>query len=155
MKCRHVQRKLSAYFDGELSEKEASYVSKHLSECQVCQQEAASLSSVWERLGEIQEIEPAPYFWTRLNAKISEVGEQLPVWDVIFGGLNRYLVPATLIAASFLGIWIGSALHNVYYSGTTEAWEQVATSLHLDALEDFPDQSVGSAYMELALNQSE
>jgi len=155
MRCRRVQRRLSAFLDGELSEKMAAQIAEHLSGCPHCQQEAESLSSVWEQLEEMHEIDPAPFFWTRLNARIAQAEERRFSLDKVGGMLNRLLVPATAIAASVVGLWIGGALHDIYEEGQPEPWEQVATALHLDALDDFPAESIGLAYMELVSNQDE
>ena len=153
MKCREIQGKLSAFLDGELSEKEASRIAKHLSGCQKCQREAASLSSVWDQLGEIREVDPSPYFWTRLDARITQAEEQHFSLGKVWVGLNRLLLPATAIAASVIGLWIGGAIYDVHQGKQPEAWEQVATSLYLDVLDAFPSQSIGSTYVELVSDQ--
>lgn len=155
MKCRTIQRKLSAFLDGELPEKTTSRISEHLSKCPTCQQEAASLSSVWEGLEEMHAIDPSPYFWTRLSARIAQAEEQRFPLKEIWGMLHRLLVPATAIAASVVGLWIGGVLYDIYQEDQPEAWEQVTTVLHLDALDDFPAESIGLAYIELASNQDE
>ena len=150
MKCRKIQRTLSAFLDGELSEKKAMHVAEHLSRCPTCQQEATSLSSAWEALGEIREVDPSPYFWTRLSGRIAQVEERR------FGGvLHRLLVPAAVIAASVAGFWIGGTLYDLYREDPLEASEKVVTSLHVDALDDFPAESIGLAYMQMVSNQGE
>lgn len=153
MRCRTVQRKLSAFLDGELSEKKTSRIAEHLSGCPNCQQEVASLSSVWKRLGERHAVDPSPYFWTRLSARIAQVEERRFSLDKVGGILNRLLVPATAIAASLVGFWVGGALYDVHREDQPDEWKQVTASLYLDALDDFPVQSIGSAYMELVSDQ--
>ena len=155
MRCRRVQRRLSAFLDGELSEKQTSRIAEHLSGCPNCQQEVASLSSVWEQLGETHEVDPSPYFWTRLSARIAQAEERRFSLDNVLGMLNRLLVPATVVAASVVGLWIGGALYDVQRGDEPEVWEQVTASLYLDVLDDFPGQSIGSAYMELVSDQGE
>lgn len=155
MRCRKVQRTLSAFLDGELSEQKASYITEHLSRCPTCQQEMVSLSSVWKRLGEIHEVAPSPYFWTRLNARIAQAEERHFPLSQVWGRLNRLLVPATAIAALVVGLWIGGTLYDVHQENQAEKWEQAVTSLHLDALDDFPAESIGLAYMELVSDQGE
>ena len=149
MRCQKVERKLSAFLDGELSEKKASRIAEHLSGCQHCQQEAASLSSAWKRLEEMGEVDPSPYFWTRLNARIAVVEDRRFSLDKVRGILNRLLVPATAIAALVVGLWIGGAFYDVHWEDKPDLWEQATTSLYLDALDDFPAQSISLAYMEL------
>ena len=152
MRCQKVKRKLSAFLDGELSERKASRIAEHLSGCQHCQQEAAFLSSVWERLEEMREVDPSPYFWTRLNARIAQVEDRRFSLDKVRGILNRLLVPATAVAALVVGLWIGGALYDVHWVDKPDLWEQATASLYLDALDDFPAQSIGLAYTELVFD---
>jgi anti-sigma factor RsiW len=154
MRCRAIQRKLSAFLDGELSEKQTARITRHLSRCTACAQEAASLSSVWEALGESQEIVPSPYFWTHLSARIAQAEEGRFSLGGMWGTLNRLLIPATGIIASVVGLWLGGMLHNLY-ERPSERREQVASVLHVDALDDFPSESIGLAYMELVSAQEE
>ena len=155
MRCRRVRRRLSAFLDGELSEKQASQMAEHIAACPDCQQEVASLSSVWEQLGERREVDPSPYFWTRLRARIAQAEERRFSLDHVLGMLSRLLVPATTVAASVVGLWIGGALYDIYGEDRLDPWEQAATVLHLDALDDFPAESIGLAYMELVSDQGE
>ncbi len=152
MRCQKVKRKLSAFLDGELSEKKASRIAEHLSGCQNCQQEVAFLSSLWERLEEMREVDPSPYFWTRLNARITQAEERSFSLDRVRGILDRLLVPATAIAALVVGLWIGGALYEVHWEDKPNLWEQATASLYLDALDDFPAQSIGLAYTELVFD---
>ena len=153
MKCEQVQRRLSAFLDGELSKKQASRISEHVSGCPHCQQEAESLSAAWEQLGEMQEVHPSPHFWIKLNARIAQVEQRRFSLDKVRRFLDRLLVPATVVAASVFGLWIGGALYDVQRTDEPEVWEQVTASLYLDALDDFPAGSIGSVYMELISDQ--
>lgn len=153
MRCRTIQRKLSVFLDGELSEKQASRIAEHLSGCPVCQQRAESLSSLWEQLGEMREIDPSPYFWTRLSARIAQTEERRFSLDKVRGMLDRMLLPATAVAAAAIGLWIGGSLCDVYRTDRSHELNQAVASLYLDALDDFPDQSIGSAYVELISDQ--
>jgi len=51
---RHVLKKLSAYLDSQLSEKEKFNVEKHISECDICSQELARLKLVSDKLKEVK-----------------------------------------------------------------------------------------------------
>ena len=155
MRCRKVQRKLSGFLDGELSGKKAARIAEHLSHCSRCQQEAAALSSAWEQLGKVPEIEFSPYFWTRLSARIAQAEQQRFALGKVWRALDRLLVPTTVIAASVVGLWVGGSLYDIYQEDQPQPWEQVAEALHLDALDDFPGESIGLAYMELMSDQGE
>ena len=153
MRCRTVQRKLSAFLDGEVPEKMTSQITEHLSGCPACREEAASLSAVWKGLEEMREIDPSPYFWTRLNARIAQAERRRFSPDRVWRMLSRTLVPVTGVTAAVIGLWIGGALYDVYQPDRTDEWDQVASALYLDTLDDFPAQSIGSAYMELVSDQ--
>ena len=155
MKCQQVQRRLSAFLDGELSKKQASRISEHVSGCPHCQQETESMTAAWKQLGAMRKVDPSPHFWIKLNARIAQVEERRFSLEKIRGFLDRLLVPATVIAASVVGLWIGGALYDVQRADESEVWEQVTASLYLDALDDFPAQSIGSAYMELLSDQDD
>ena len=60
MKCRNVQKKLSAYQDGELEPREQEQVRSHLLSCQVCREQFAEFERVWQTLGGLEEIHPDP-----------------------------------------------------------------------------------------------
>ena len=155
MKCEQVQRRISAFLDGELSKKQASRIAGHLSGCPRCRQEAESMTSAWEQLEKMPEVDPSPHFWIKLNARIAQVEERRFSLEKVRGFLDRLLVPATVVAASVVGLWIGGALYDVQRADEPEVWEQVTASLYLDVLDDFPAHSIGSDYMELISDQDD
>ena len=70
MKCRSVQKKLSAYQDGELKPLEQEEISRHLLSCRSCREEYEKLERVWQTLGGLEEIRPDPWFYRQLVTKI-------------------------------------------------------------------------------------
>ena len=155
MKCEQVQRRISAFLDGELSKKQASRISEHISGCPHCQQEVESMTAAWEQLGEMHEVDPSPHFWIKLNARIVQVEERRFSLEKVRGFLDRLLVPATVVVASVVGLWIGGALYDVQRVDEPEVWEQVTASLYLDVLDDFPAHSIGSDYVQLLSDQDD
>ena len=69
MKCRSVQRKLSAYQDKELKSEEHEQVKSHLLSCRSCREQYAELERVWQTLGELEEIHPDPWFYRQVVEK--------------------------------------------------------------------------------------
>jgi anti-sigma factor RsiW len=51
MKCRNIQKKLSAYQDRELEPREQEQVRSHLLICRACREQVAELERVWQTLG--------------------------------------------------------------------------------------------------------
>ena len=112
MKCRNVQKKLSAYQDTELETHEREQVKEHLLNCRTCREQHAEFSLVWQTLGELEEIHPDPWFYRQIVRKIKEPRKQR-----LFPSLQWVprLLPAPVIASILLviGILVGTYLGNV------------------------------------------
>jgi predicted anti-sigma-YlaC factor YlaD len=112
MKCRGVQKKFSAYQDGELEPLEQEQVRNHLLSCRACREQFAELERVWQTLGGLEEIHPAPWFYQQIVRKIKEPREQR-----FFPSLQWVprLLPAPVIVFILLvvGILTGTYLGNI------------------------------------------
>ena len=112
MKCRIVQKKLSAYQDTELETHEREQVKEHLLNCRTCREQHAEFSRVWQTLGELEEIHPDPWFYQQIVRKIKEPREQR-----LFPSLQWVprLLPAPVIVFILLvvGILTGTYLGNI------------------------------------------
>ena len=75
MKCRTVQKKLSAYQDRELKPREQEEVAGHLAGCRDCCAQYAQLEKVRLTLAELAEIRPDPWFYRQVVGKIREPRE--------------------------------------------------------------------------------
>jgi anti-sigma factor RsiW len=109
MKCRSVQKKLSAYQDGELKPLEQEALSRHLLSCRSCRKEHEQLDRVWRTLGGLEEIRPDPWFYAQLVRKIKEHREHglLPVLQRVF---QTYGAPAIASIILVIGLAAGSYL---------------------------------------------
>jgi anti-sigma factor RsiW len=84
MRCRKIQKNLSAYMAGELAQRETERVREHLSACPGCVRELAELKQLHKRLERLEEISPSPgfeaQFWRRVKetkqAKVPEPSRQ-------------------------------------------------------------------------------
>jgi predicted anti-sigma-YlaC factor YlaD len=112
MKCRNIQKKLSAYQDMELEPREQEQVRSHLLSCRVCREQYAEFERVWQTLGGLEEIQPDPWFYRQIVRKIKESREQR-----FFPGLQWIprLLPARIIVSILLvvGILTGTYLGNI------------------------------------------
>jgi len=70
MRCRNIQKKLSAYQDRELEPKEQEQVKSHLLNCPTCREQFAELERAWQNLGELKGIQPDPWFYRQVIRKI-------------------------------------------------------------------------------------
>ena len=145
MKCRTIQRKLSAYMDEEVDKNQKTTIEEHLQHCQTCQQLLGELNKTWSLLSLLPEAESVPYFFTQLNAKLtSEKAGKRSKW------IDRVLIPATAIAVTVLGIIMGDIVgKNGELLAEQSVEDEIANALYLDSFDDFPTASLGEAYFDL------
>lgn len=83
MNCKKVKRKLSAYLDNELKEKEQSLISEHLKTCENCKKELNIFLEQNKFLMKLETIKPSidfkPNFWRKVRAIENPVIEKMPV----------------------------------------------------------------------------
>ena len=112
MKCRSVQKRLSAYQDRELEPTEQEQVRNHLLSCRACREQYAELERIWKIAGQLEEIHPDPWFYRQVIRKIKEPHEQR-----LFPSLKWVprLLPAPVIVFMLLvvGILTGTYLGNI------------------------------------------
>jgi anti-sigma factor RsiW len=113
MKCRNVQKKLSAYQDRELEPKEQEQVKSHLLSCRACREQYAEFERVWQTLKELQEIRPDPWFYSQLVRRVKEPRERvlLPSLQWVFQMLRTPAIASILLAIGILaGTYLGNTL---------------------------------------------
>jgi hypothetical protein len=143
VKCRKIQKRLSAWMDGELEPQVRSAVDAHLADCDQCRSRLAALQNAWDLAGMLPEPDSAPFLYTRIRARLES--EKAVQW---FAGIRRILVPVSMAAMLALGFWLGSFLGK-NGSGQINRWiegtDQVS-SIPLESFDDFPAYSTGDAY---------
>ena len=152
MKCSDVQKRLSAYMDGELVNEQRLGVETHLRECETCQRELQALKEAWELIGTLPEPELDFYFYKRLEARMVQGGEKRKsAW------IDRILIPASAVAAVILGIVVGSIVgrNGEWWGWDTAVEEEMVGSLYLDSFDAFPSSSLGEAYFGLASQEGD
>lgn len=147
MTCGEIQKRFSAYLDGELESDQKATMEVHLRGCEACQRALKTLTETWDLVVTIPEAESAPYFYTRLKARIASE-ERRRRW----GWVERVLVPASAVAVVILGVLVGSTVgrNGEGWAGEPSAEEKMVSSLYLDSFDDFPSTSLGEAYFGLA-----
>jgi anti-sigma factor RsiW len=113
MKCSSVQKRLSAYQDGELKPAEREEFNSHLLSCRSCREKYEQLERVWRSLEGLEQIRPEPGFYAQLVKRIGRQGEH-----GLFPALRRFfqVVGAPAIASVILviglvvGIYLGANL---------------------------------------------
>jgi anti-sigma factor RsiW len=112
MKCSKVQKRLSAFQDGELNSLEQRRVSEHLESCSACRERYAEMEKIWQALGDFKEIPPEPGFYGKVVKKINESSETpLPTG---FQWIFQYFSPSwTALALLIVGILTGTFFGNI------------------------------------------
>ena len=113
MKCRSVQKKLSAYQDNELETHERQQVTSHLLSCQACRKQYAELERVWKIVGQVEEIRLDPWSYQQIVRRIKEPREErlLPTRPHVFELFRTPVaVSIILIIGLLAGTYLGSIL---------------------------------------------
>jgi len=113
MKCRRVQRKLSAYQDGELAPLEQEELGRHLQICRACREEYEQLERVWQTLGGLEQISPGPWFYPQLVRKLKEPRKHglLPALQHVFRFIGVPAIASIILAIGLAaGSYLGSNL---------------------------------------------
>jgi hypothetical protein len=93
MDCVIARSWLFRLLDEELSSAERDRLQSHLDFCTSCTREWKILS-LPRRIGKsIPALEPSPFFYTRLRARLERESQSITIWQIILG-LSRQIVPA-------------------------------------------------------------
>lgn len=72
MNCRKVSRRLSAYIEDDLSSSDKARIEEHMQSCNSCRRRAADLKLIIEAAGQLDRVEPGPYFVNRVLCAINQ-----------------------------------------------------------------------------------
>lgn len=157
MKCRRVQKRLSAFQDGELKPHEREKVANHLEACAICREQYAGLEKVWRALGELPEIHPETGFYGQLVKKINEPYENRfrAGFQWIFELFSSPIANGTLL---LLGILMGTYLGNFLAGGlpfpfkNNQAinFQQTTEIFSLRVFDPVPPGTLGAGYLRVA-----
>jgi len=113
MKCRSIQKKLSAYQDMELKPLEQKEIGRHLLICRSCREEHEKLERVWQTLGGMEEIPSDPWLYPRVVRKLREPRKRglLPTLQQVFQIFGApVIVSMVLIVGLAGGSYLGTNL---------------------------------------------
>jgi anti-sigma factor RsiW len=159
MNCSDIRNLLSLYTEDALEEPERGRVAAHVAGCAECRREAEILSQSWEMLGELDEIEPNPFYVSRFYARLAERKPWYAPWVDAIRSLSarRRLLPALAAVCLVAVIGIGvvrvqlksseqERLAAAHLNGLDmELFESLELAEHLDlmqALEFLPDLEI-------------
>jgi anti-sigma factor RsiW len=113
MNCSDARPILPLYLDGDLQEAERHRLDVHLETCPECRRELELLEASWQMLGELDEIEPEPFYVSRFFARVEA---KMPWHAKLAGFIKGLLAPRPLIpilAAAILVIVIAVGVNQL------------------------------------------
>ena len=157
MKCSQVEKRLSAFQDGELDPQEQERVKGHLESCSACRDRYEGMEKVWQALGDCQEIIPDPGFYGQLVKKINESNRASSPTGFrwLFQGFSSSWATSTLLIAGILiGAYLGSLLgrSDLFPLQPSQAVGPRAASevFSLKAFDPLPPGTLGDKYIRMA-----
>jgi anti-sigma factor RsiW len=158
MKCKDIQKRLSAYQDGELGPKERDLIDRHLKECKSCQGELVQLERIWLALEGLPEIRPEPDFYRQVVKKINASDERRPV--VGFQGVYQLFLSMGGCTLLITGILIGTFLGNYlagsglisFQSSPAGKIPEAVEVVSFRAFDPVPPGTLGDGYLRMVSN---
>ncbi|TSA47052.1 MAG: hypothetical protein D4R56_02790 [Deltaproteobacteria bacterium] len=158
MRCHRIQKRLSAYQDGEVGGKERERIAIHLEGCPACRSALAEQEQAWQSLENIPEIQASPGFERRLFERINAVPEPRSRWRFLWVSWIYRAYPAPAMAAVLLlvGTVLGGYLGNALVSGFSSAPVQMQASRAGTDIVSFrvfsaaPPGTLGDGYLRMA-----
>jgi anti-sigma factor RsiW len=158
MNCHHIQKRLSAYQDGEIAGKEREQIAAHLEGCPACRSAYAELGQAWQLLEKIPEIEVSPGFERRLSARINAIPEPRSWWRLSWASwvYQAYPAPVMALALMLVGLVLGGYLGNVLVSGSRSVTDRTVYSQNSTDVLSFkvfaavPPGTLGDGYLRMA-----
>jgi anti-sigma factor RsiW len=149
MNCSQVQKRLSAYIDGEITEKERILISKHLGSCPSCTEELNAIKALGTVMNDLDHITVPAYFRAHVKQRIKDQGSRpLPIIEII----RRAVFPVTTTAALIISILIGNFIGKTLYRDVAEIPAQedseIAGTFGLTSMNEFPEGSLSNVYYE-------
>ena len=157
MKCSQVEKRLSAFQDGELDPQEEERVKRHLESCSACRDRYEEMEKIWQALGGLTEIVPGPGFYGQVAKKINESNRiSSPTgFRWLFQGFSSAWAPSTLLIAGILiGVFLGSLLgrSDLFPLQPSQTVRSRAASevFSLKAFDPLPPGTLGDQYIRMA-----
>jgi hypothetical protein len=158
MRCSKVQKRLSAFQDGELNSLEQRRVSKHLESCSACRERYAEMVKVWQALGDFQEILPEPGFYGQVVRKINESYEprRFPGLKEVFQAFSPLAACTLLVTGLLVGTFAGNYLAGTglisFPSPQAGKISGAIEVVSFQAFDPIPPGTLGDGYLRIVRN---
>jgi len=155
MKCEKVRRRLVAYLDGELGERQKRLIKEHLEVCDGCRKEveilirASCFLKGWK--GAKPSLDLEAKFWQKVFSK-----EKRPLspWPIL--KMPRVVLSTVLLGVLAAGILLGVLIEKTLsWRAIRFGEEEYVTFSGLNSFQDFPSGSLCEAYFNLTFKEEE
>lgn len=161
MNCRRIQKKLTAFQDGELNANERVLVSTHLQSCPSCRSVYDDMEEVWQSLNMVNEIEPSPRFNRDLYWKIhTSANQHQREWFPWV--LQLFPTTAATIAILLIGVSLGAFLGNsivtiepLSISNQTNYSQALRDVDFIKTFDSIPPNTLGNSYLKMTSTTEE
>jgi anti-sigma factor RsiW len=158
MRCKDIQKRLSAFQDGELGPRERDLIAGHLKECQSCQGELAKLERAWVALEGLPAIRPEPDFYRQVVRKINESYEprRFPRLKEVFQVFSPLAACTLLVMGLLVGTFAGNYLAGSglisFQSPPAGKIPQAIEVVSFQAFDPVPPGTLGDGYLRIVSN---
>jgi hypothetical protein len=149
-----IEKKLSAYQDGELSVSEKEQVERHLAGCHSCREQHIKLQQTWQALGNVTEIRPTPGFYKRISQEIGQPSGK-GVLGSLWGNWGLRALPSPVLASVILAIgilcgsFIGNSFIKIQPRHTVAAYPEEGFLSSLKVFDPVPPGTLADNYERL------
>ncbi len=127
MDCTVTRDLLFRRLDDDLTPSERELLDSHLNKCESCAREMKLLMLPRRIARNIPTIEPAPYFYNKLRARLDSEQQTVTIWQIVLG-LSRQAIPTfaviTLALLAVFGYYQFQELRAEVYT----AYDRIFTS---------------------------
>jgi anti-sigma factor RsiW len=155
MKCHAIEKRLSAYQDGELSAFENEAIGMHLAECASCRRQYEQLQQLWQALDDLQAIPALPGFYRQVNRRIQQLTDNGAVGAPRWGSAWFKTLPSSAVTAAILlagivfGTYVGNSLARFQPYHGPIAFSEESFLSSLKVFEAVPPGTVADSYERL------
>ncbi|MFH0811365.1 MAG: zf-HC2 domain-containing protein [Pseudomonadota bacterium] len=110
MECARLKELLSEYIDGTLDQETRETVEKHVSTCKGCAEELASLRSLVEELGSLEQVKPPADFMEQLHERLEAPSMFRRIVRKLFVPFH-VKIPLEFATAAMIAVLVFSLFH--------------------------------------------
>ena len=115
MKCKELESNAIAYVDGKLPPPQRDAVEAHLAVCPACRERVHGFTQMMVLLDEWQNVQPSPFFPTRLAARLKEEPASQSWWSSLWQERDLRPVTGSFVAVA-LAVVVTVAVAVLRYS---------------------------------------